>query len=403
MIKSDIHISDFDYGLPDDRIARFPLKQRDSSKLLIYDKGQIRDTIFRNIVNNFSKDDLLVFNNTRVIQSRFLFKKSTGATIEIFCIEPTDPEDYQESLQNKGNVTWCCLIGNAKRWKGGFLEKSVNHNKQKVTVLAEKMEKSDNTWLVRFSWEPHNYTFADILEIAGLIPLPPYLKREPVQEDKITYQTIYSRINGSVAAPTAGFHFTPEILDKLNRNGVQNIQLTLHVGAGTFRPVLATEIYSHIMHSEHIYFNRSIITQLLKYNNRITSVGTTSARSLETIYWLGCKIKQNKNIDSETLSLEQWEDQNIVPISEKESLEILMEYSEKNAISDFHVNTHLMIIPGYRYHMVNRIITNFHQPGSTLLLLVSAFIGDDWKKVYAYALKNDFRFLSYGDSSLLIP
>lgn len=403
MIKSDIHISDFDYVLPDDRIARFPLRQRDSAKLLVYEKGRIRDTIFKDIVNFFSSNDLLVFNNTRVIQSRFLFKKPTGARIEIFCIEPLDPADYQLSLQSKGHVVWQCLIGNAKRWKRGLLEKQVLHQNRKVTIFAERIEKINMTWQVRLYWEPDYFTFADILEIAGLVPIPPYLKREPVPDDKTTYQTVYSSIDGSVAAPTAGFHFTPEILGTLNSNGVQKMQLTLHVGAGTFRPVLATEIYSHVMHSEHIYFNRSVIKQLLEYNNKTTAVGTTSARSLETIYWLGCKLKQNKNICPDSLVIEQWEDQNIIPAAEKESLETLLEYSEKNLISDFHVNTHLMIVPGYRYHMLNKIITNFHQPKSTLLLLIGAFIGEDWRKVYDYALRNDFRFLSYGDSTLLIP
>jgi S-adenosylmethionine:tRNA ribosyltransferase-isomerase len=403
MNKPDLHISDFDYVLPDDRIARFPLKQRDNSKLLIYKKGQIHETIFSNIVDYFSKDDLLVFNNTRVIQSRFLFKKPTGASVEIFCIEPVDPADYRQSLQSKYQVTWQCLIGNAKRWKRGFLEKSVDHNNKKVRILAEKLEKFDTTWLVKFSWEPDNFTFTDILEMAGLIPIPPYLKREPVPEDKITYQTVYSSVYGSVAAPTAGFHFTPEILDELKRKGIPGLELTLHVGAGTFRPVLSSEIQSHIMHSEHIYFNKASIRSLLEHNGKITSVGTTSARSLETIYWLGCKIKQNSGMDPAILSLDQWEDQNIVPVTKEASLETLFDYSERNSIRDFHVNTRLMIVPGYRYHMTDRIITNFHQPRSTLLLLVSAFIGDEWKKVYDYALKNNFRFLSYGDSSLLIP
>ncbi len=403
MIKTDIRIEDFDYILPDEKIARFPLKKRDSSKLLIYEKGRIHETIFRNITDYFSQDDLFVFNNTRVIQARFLFRKNTGAAIEIFCIEPEDPVDYQQSLQNKGQVIWQCLIGNARRWKSRPLEKSFNHQGRKITVNAEKLERHDTAWMVRFSWEPDDLTFASILESAGLIPIPPYLKREPVPEDKIGYQTIYSTIDGSVAAPTAGLHFTTEILDKLKTNGISVTELTLHVGAGTFRPVLATNVSRHIMHSEHIYFNKSIIRDLLIHNNKITTVGTTSARSLETIYWLGCKIKRDKNIDPEDLTLGQWEDQNIIPLDEKESLEALLEYSDSKTNKDFHLNTRLMIVPGYRYHLVNRIITNFHQPKSTLLLMVGALIGDDWRKVYDYALNNDFRFLSYGDSSLLMP
>jgi S-adenosylmethionine:tRNA ribosyltransferase-isomerase len=403
MNMPDVHISDYDYVLPDDRIARFPLKQRDGSKLLIYERGQIRDTLFRKIVDYFSKDDLLVFNNTRVIQSRFLFRKPTGAPVEIFCIEPADPADYRQSLQTKSQVIWQCLIGNAKRWKEGLLAKTVDHKDGRITVFAEMLEKYDTSWLVRFCWEPDNLTFAKILEIAGLIPIPPYLKREPVPEDKITYQTVYSSIYGSVAAPTAGFHFTPEILDELKRNGVSGLELTLHAGAGTFRPVLSSEIHSHIMHSEHLYFNKASIRVLLEHNGKITSVGTTSARSLETIYWIGCKIKQNKSTVSEYMSLEQWEDQNIVPVTKEASLETLLDYAERNSIRDFHVTTRLMIAPGYRFHLTDQIVTNFHQPKSTLLLLVSAFIGDDWRKVYEYALKNDFRFLSYGDASLLLP
>jgi len=403
MNKAVVNIDDFDYILPDERIARFPLEKRDSSKLLVYEKGRIHETIFRNIVDYLSKDDLLVFNNTRVIQSRFLFRKHTGAPIEIFCLEPADPPDYQQSFRNKRQVIWQCLIGNAKRWKSGPLEKTFTYQGRKITISAEKLERQDTAWLIRFSWEPDDLTFTSILEMAGLIPIPPYLKREPVPKDKETYQTVYSSVDGSVAAPTAGFHFTREILDIMKKNGVWVSELTLHVGAGTFRPLMVTDIRSHIMHSEHIYFNRSNISELLEHNKKITSVGTTSARSLETIYWVGCKIMQDKRIDPEHLALRQWEDQEIHPLSKEASLEALLDYSERNAIIDFHVNTRLMIVPGYRYHLADRIITNFHQPKSTLLLMVSALIGDNWKKIYDYALNNDFRFLSYGDSSLLIP
>ena len=403
MKVSDIHIRDYDYILPEERIAKFPLIQRDGSKLLVYEKGHISHTLFRNIVEYIPATDLLVFNNTRVIQSRFLFKKSTGALIEIFCLEPSDPADYQQSFQNKNQVTWQCLIGNAKRWKEGQLTKSIIHKDRGITVCAEKLKKTNDTWLVRFSWEPGNYTFADILSTAGLIPIPPYLKREPVPEDEINYQTVYSSIDGSVAAPTAGFHFTPEIFDKLKNKSIPGLELTLHVGAGTFRPVLASEIHEHTMHAEHIYFKRDDIKKLSAHKGKITSVGTTSARTLETIYWLGCKVKQHGNMNLQSLSLDQWEDHNLIPLTKDISLETLLEFSERNSINEFHGITRLMIIPGYRYHMVDRIITNFHQPRSTLLLLISSFIGGDWRKVYEYAMKHDFRFLSYGDSSLLIP
>jgi S-adenosylmethionine:tRNA ribosyltransferase-isomerase len=403
MKESDIHIKDYDYVLPEECIAKFPLAHRDGSKLLIYEKGLIGHTLFRNIVEYIPATDFLVFNNTRVIQSRFLFKKITGAPIEIFCIEPSDPPDYYQSFQNKNQVTWQCLIGNAKRWKEGQLTKSIVHENKKITICAEKLEKINDTWLIRFSWEPGKYTFADILSTAGLIPIPPYLKREPVQEDEINYQTVYGSIDGSVAAPTAGFHFTPEILDTLKKKGVPCMELTLHVGAGTFRPVLATEIHEHIMHAEHIYFKKDDIKNLLAHKGKITAVGTTSARTLETIYWLGCKVRQQVNRNLQHLSLDQWEDHNLIPVMKDVSLEALLEFSESNRINDFHCITRLMIIPDYRYHMVNRIITNFHQPKSTLLLLISSFIGKDWRKVYEYAMNHDFRFLSYGDSSLLIP
>jgi len=403
MKASEIHIGDYDYILPEQRIAKFPMAQRDASKLLIYDKGNISHTLFRNIVDYIPAADLLVFNNTRVIQSRFLFKKTTGASIEIFCLEPSDPADYVESFKYKSEVIWHCLIGNSKRWKEGKLSKSIIHHNEEITFYAEKMEKADGTWLVKFTWTPVHYTFADILLAAGSTPIPPYLNREAVPEDRITYQTVYSLVDGSVAAPTAGFHFTNEILDKLKNKGVPFLELILHVGAGTFRPVLATEIHEHTMHTEHIYFKKKDIQTLLAHQGEITAVGTTSARTLETIYWLGCKFKKQGRFNPQLFSIDQWEDQNMIPLSRNDSLETLLEFSDKNRIDEFHSNTRLMIIPGYKYHMVDRIITNFHQPKSTLLLLISSLIGEDWRRVYEYAMKHDFRFLSYGDSSFLIP
>lgn len=403
MKTRDIHINDYDYVLPEERIAKFPLPRRDDSKLLIYNKGRISHALFRDVIESIQSNDLLIFNNSRVIQSRFLFKKSTGALIEIFCLEPSDPADYQQSFQKRDQVIWQCLIGNVKRWKDGPLSRSVSYQDKNIIIYAEKLEKTNGTWLVRFTWEPAHYSFAVILTATGLIPIPPYLKREPVPEDKITYQTIYSMVNGSVAAPTAGFHFTPELLNLLNKKGVPILELTLHVGAGTFRPVLATEIHEHIMHTEHIYFKKEDVIQLSIHNGNITAVGTTSARTLETMYWLGCKIKQKGNIKNHSLSLTQWEDQNLTALSKAASLEAILEFSERNRIDDFHVTTQLMVVPGYKYYMTDRMITNFHQPRSTLLLLISSFIGEDWRKVYDYAMKHDFRFLSYGDSSILIP
>jgi S-adenosylmethionine:tRNA ribosyltransferase-isomerase len=403
MIKTEIKIEDFDYLLPDEKIAKYPLKKRDDSKMLVYEKGKIGETVFSNLPDFFAKDDLLIFNNTRVIQARLIFRKSTGALIEILCLEPVDPTDYQISLQNQHKVIWQCLVGNAKRWKGGKLEKSFYHQSRKITLFAEVIEKKGSNWRIRFSWLPDNLPFATILDLAGLVPIPPYLKREPVADDKIMYQTVYSSRDGSVAAPTAGFHFTPAILNELKKKGISFSELTLHVGAGTFRPVLSTDINQHVMHSEHIYFDRSVVRDLLGHKNRITAVGTTSTRSIETIHWIGCKIKHNSRMDPENLFLDQWEDRKITPVDEEESLETLLKYADRNKINEFHVITRLMIVPGYRYHLIDRMITNFHQPRSTLLLMISAFTGGNWRNIYEYALNNNFRFLSYGDSSLLIP
>lgn len=402
MIKTDLKIEDFDYQLPDEKIARFPLKKRDHSKLLIYDKGRIGETIFSKLTGFFSRGDLLVFNNTRVIQARLIFTKPTGARVEIFCLEPSDPPDYKASLLNHSDVIWTCLIGNAKSWKSGPLEKSVYYQGEKITLRAEKIESTNTAWKIKLSWQPGDLTFAGVLDLAGLVPIPPYLNREPVAEDKSAYQTVYSSRDGSVAAPTAGFHFTPGILHRLKKNGIVFSELTLHVGAGTFRPVLTADINQHIMHSEHIYFDRSNIRDLLRHKGRTTSVGTTSARCIESIYWAGCKICHNRDIDPDNLSIDQWEDQNISPVSPEVSLKALLEYAEKKVIQEFHLTTRLMIVPGYKFHLTDRLITNFHQPKSTLLLMISAFTGNDWTKIYEYAMKNNFRFLSYGDSSLLI-
>jgi len=401
----DIHIDikDYDYNLPEGRIAKYPLQQRDSSKLLLYHHGHITHTVFKNIVNYISQNDLIVFNNTKVIQARFLFNKPTGAGIEIFCLEPIDPSEYESSLQEKSSVIWKTLIGNAKKWKDGPLYKSITHLHKEIILKAEKLKKIDSSWIVRLSWEPDEYSFRDILEMSGTTPIPPYLNREPEPKDKNRYQTIYSRIEGSVAAPTAGFHFTPEIYKKIKNGSAGTMDLTLHVGAGTFRPVLLSGVSQHIMHSEHIYFKKEDIQRLFQFKGPIFAIGTTSTRILETIYWLGCKITEKPELPSELLYLTQWEDHDLTLISKEKSLEALINYFENNNIEQFHTCTQLMIVPGYHYMLVDKMLTNFHQPRSTLLLLVSAFIGKDWRKLYKYAMEHDFRFLSYGDSSLLIP
>lgn len=403
MKGSEIDIREYDYNLPEDRIAKYSLPQRDASKLLIYQKGHISDTIFRNFIHHISQDDLIVFNDTKVIQARFLFKKSTGAGIEIFCLEPKEPPEYESSFQQKSSVTWNSLIGNVKKWKNGPLYKTIIYSNKEIILKADKLKEMHTAWLVRLSWEPGEYTFGEILEMAGSTPIPPYLKREPVPEDKFKYQTVYSRVEGSVAAPTAGFHFTSEMLNEIRKRGIDTMELTLHVGAGTFRPVLSTEVNQHPMHSEHIYFDKKDLQKLFDLQRHILSVGTTSIRTLETIYWLGCKVMQDPGILPEHIYLRQWEDHDLISVPKRKCLEVFINYFEKNNIEELHTTTQLMIVPGYQYRIVDKMLTNFHQPKSTLLLLVGAFIGDDWKKVYKYAMENDFRFLSYGDSSLLIP
>lgn len=403
MKGAPLHIKDYDYELPEDRIAKYPLKQRDASKLLVYRQGHLSHTLFRHVTTFISADDLVVFNNTKVIQARFLFIKPTGAVIEILCLEPKDPPDYELSFQQKSRVIWYALIGNVKKWKNGPLYKTIVFNSNEIIIKAEKLNKINSFWSVCLSWEPKTCSFREILEMAGSTPLPPYLKRKPVPEDKHTYQTVYSQTEGSIAAPTAGFHFTPGILSEINKKGVDRMELTLHIGAGTFRPVLSAEIAQHTMHEEHIFFKQTDVQRLSASQDNILAIGTTSTRILETIYWLGCKIVQDPNLLPGNLNLRQWEDQALVPVSKTKSMEAIINFFEKHNIKELHTTTRLMIIPGYFYRIVNKMLTNFHQPKSTLLLLISAFIGEDWKNVYSYAMENDFRFLSYGDSSLLIP
>ncbi|KPK85167.1 MAG: S-adenosylmethionine tRNA ribosyltransferase, partial [Bacteroides sp. SM23_62_1] len=379
------------------------LPQRDTSKLLIYHKGRISHTIFSNIHNYIDLDDLAVFNDTRVVQGRLLFNKPTGAKIEVFCLEPVDPYLYDASFQRKESVVWNTLIGNAKKWKTGPLFRRIEHPVKDIILKAEKLSGSGATWQACISWEPGDYSFGTILEIAGSTPLPPYLKREPTPDDKYTYQTIYSSIDGSVAAPTAGFHFTDNILDEFRKRKMHTMNLTLHIGAGTFRPVVAEEVSQHPMHSEHIFFTLDNLNQLSGFQGNILAIGTTSTRTIESIYWLGCKIIRNPEITPENLTLKQWEDHDLIAVPKEKSIDAFIDYFEKYRIREIHTSTQLMIIPGYQFRIVNKMLTNFHQPKSTLLLLVSAFIGDDWKRIYRYAMDNEFRFLSYGDSSLLIP
>jgi S-adenosylmethionine:tRNA ribosyltransferase-isomerase len=397
---TEILISDYTYGLPEDKIAEYPLSVRDQSKLLIWQDGLISESVFAQIDQALPENSLLVFNNTRVIHARLYFKRETGARIEIFCLEPHLPADYQLSFQQTCMVEWKCLIGNAKRWKQGILTQKVIFENDTINLNAEMDGKSGNAFIIRFSWDkPVN--FADIIEAAGNMPIPPYLNRPADETDKDRYQTMYAKIDGSVAAPTAGLHFTKEVLSQLQKKNISTSELTLHVGAGTFQPVKSEQVADHEMHTETVVVNLQFIQHLLSHRNHIIAVGTTSVRSLESLYWLGVKINQIRSGD--LLHVDQWEPYltNMdIPVSD--SLINLLSLMKANHLEQLTFTTSLIIVPGYRFRLINGMLTNFHQPQSTLLLLVGAFLGSDWKKVYDYALKNNFRFLSYGDSNLYL-
>lgn len=406
MNPRNIHISDYNYTLPPERIARYPLARRDQSKLLVYDKGKISRHVFKDIAGFIPENSLLVCNNTKVIQARLHFRKPTGALIEIFCLEPHTPNDYQLIFEQREHCEWQCLVGNKKKWKDGKLALHFSLDNNSVTLEAEITETAENHVVVRFSWNG-NYSFAEILEAVGELPIPPYLNRETEENDKETYQTVYSKIDGSVAAPTAGLHFTQEVFCSLEKRKIECDEVTLHVGAGTFKPVKATEINGHEMHSEYICVKRHTIERLIAHQGHCTAVGTTSVRTLESLFYIGLKIMRNPNINPDQLHVEQWlpydtpyTDNNTDPL---QPLNAILTWLDSHNLNTIHTTTQIIIAPGYKYHIVERIITNFHMPQSTLLLLVSAFIGQDWKRVYDYALDNDFRFLSYGDSSILIP
>lgn len=406
MNPRNIHISDYNYTLPPERIARYPLAHRDQSKLLVYDKGKISRHVFKDIAGFIPEYSLLICNNTKVIQARLHFRKPTGALIEIFCLEPHLPNDYQLIFEQREHCEWQCLVGNKKKWKDGKLALHFALGNNNVTLEAEITETAENHVVVRFSWNG-KFSFAEILEAVGELPIPPYLNRETEESDKKTYQTVYSKIDGSVAAPTAGLHFTQNVFDSLKKRNIECDEVTLHVGAGTFKPVKATEINGHEMHSEYICVKRHTIERLIAHGGHCTAVGTTSVRTLESLFYIGLKIMRNPNISPDQLHVEQWlpydtpeADNDIDPL---QPLNAILTWLDTHNLNTIHTTTQIIIAPGYKYHIVERIITNFHMPQSTLLLLVSAFIGEDWKQVYDYALDNDFRFLSYGDSSILIP
>ncbi len=398
MNKPNISIQDYSYYLPQEKIAKYPLEKREDSKLLIFNK-EIKESSFSNISNYIPSKSLVVFNNTKVIQARIQFKKSTGANIEVFCLEPYTPTDLNLVFQTKKSCSWKCIVGNSKKWKNGSLSKSIMLNNQSITIHIERSKIIDDAQIINFTWNNEQITFGEILEQIGNIPIPPYLNRDTEDIDLARYQTVYSNHKGSVAAPTAGLHFTEDILSKLNKNNIETTNITLHVGAGTFKPVKTEKVSDHEMHIEHFFVEEKTIDLLIKYENNITSTGTTTVRTLESLYWLGVKLLEGIN----EFSVSQWDPYNLPShYSSKEALLKLKNFLKEKGTSVLQSNTGIMIAPGYDFKIVNRLITNFHQPNSTLLLLISAFTkNNNWKKIYNYALENNFRFLSYGDSSLL--
>lgn len=397
-----ISIEEYAYNLDNERIAKYPLTKRDESKLLLFENTTIGDDVFKNISNHLPENSLLVANNTKVIRARLEFFKTTGARIEIFCLEPYNPTDYSQSFASTKSCEWHCIVGNLRKWKTGILEKQITINKNTTILKIELLKTLSDSHIIKFYWDNQLLTFSEILEHSGDIPIPPYLNRKAEKTDLSTYQTVYSKHKGSVAAPTAGLHFTDTVFASLKSNNIQLHEITLHVGAGTFKPVKSDSIGEHEMHTEHFIITKNTIPPLLKYINNITAVGTTSVRTLESLYWLGVKII-NDDINNENhLHIEQWEVYNIINnISVKDALTQVHKFVISSKKNQINASTAIMIAPGYNFKVVNRIITNFHQPKSTLLLLISAFVGNNWKNIYNYALNNNFRFLSYGDSCLL--
>ncbi len=403
-----IQIAEYNYPLPDERIAKFPLAERDHSKLLVYNKGAVSHDIFYNLPNYLPKGALMVYNNTKVIQARLHFNKETGALIEVFCLEPIQPNDYVLNFQQTKQCAWLCLVGNLKKWKEGSLRKEIDVKGKKIVLTATRGEMHGTSHWIDFDWNDDSITFADILEGVGELPIPPYLNRKTEESDKKTYQTVYSKIKGSVAAPTAGLHFTDKVLKDIDAHGIEREEVTLHVGAGTFKPVKSEEIEGHEMHSEYIFVTKHTIERLLAHDASAIAVGTTSVRTLESLYYIGVTLQSNPDASENDLHVRQWmpyeyADSEPNPISAKQALQNIKDYLDRNALDALHTSTQIIIAPGYDYKIVKMLVTNFHQPQSTLLLLVSAFVKGDWHKIYDYALANDFRFLSYGDSSLLIP
>lgn len=407
METKHIHISDYNYPLPDERIAKFPLSQRDQSKLLVYNKGKVSDDLFCHLPQYLPSGGLMVFNNTKVIHARLHFHKNTGAMIEVFLLEPALPADYEQMFQTRGQCEWYCLVGNLKKWKEGTLSRQIHADGKNITLQAERCGIHGTSHHIRFTWDSISVSFSEILDAIGELPIPPYLNRESQESDKTTYQTVYSKIMGSVAAPTAGLHFTEQVLYDIDAHGIDREELTLHVGAGTFRPVKSEEIADHQMHTEYIAVRRQTLEKLLRHGCQAIAVGTTSVRTLESLYYMGRKVLHDPSLDETQLHVNQWAPyEDVAPDAEPtvaQCIEALLDWLDARQLPVLHSSTQIIIAPGYDYKIVKMLVTNFHQPQSTLLLLVSAFVHGDWHTIYDYALSHDFRFLSYGDSSLLIP
>ena len=402
MRTKEIQMNEYDYALPEERIAKFPKAERDHSKLLIYKQGEVGEDMFYNLPEYLPAGALMVFNNTKVIQARMHFRKETGALIEIFLLEPAVPADYEQMFQTTGRCSWYCLVGNLKKWKEGPLSVECGA----LSVKATRKGEHGTSHLIEFEWTG-GASFAEVIDAVGELPIPPYLNRETQESDKTTYQTVYSKIKGSVAAPTAGLHFTERVLSAIDAKGIEREELTLHVGAGTFRPVKSDTIGGHAMHTEYISVRRHTIERLIAHNGEAIAVGTTSVRTLESLYYMGLKVMANPDLNEEQLHVEQWEPYENSTLntlhSTLQSLQALLDWMDRRELTVLHSSTQIIIAPGYDYKIVKMLVTNFHQPQSTLLLLVSAFVKGDWRRIYDYALSHDFRFLSYGDSSLLIP
>ncbi|MGZ5135459.1 MAG: S-adenosylmethionine:tRNA ribosyltransferase-isomerase [Flavitalea sp.] len=406
MHPKNLSIKDFSYALPEERIAKYPLPERDESKLIVYQNERVHESTYKKIDSWLPPHSLMILNNTKVVEARILFQKPTGASIEIFCLEPHLPhQDIATAMSQKDNVEWLCLIGGASKWKAGqTLQKTISIDEIKILIEAKFIAKKKESFVVRISWNPGEFSFSEILHFAGNIPLPPYLKREPELADLERYQTTYASEEGSVAAPTAGLHFTRDVFEKIEAKKILVDNVTLHVGAGTFKPVKAPIMEAHEMHAEFLDVQLTTIKNLIAYANRpIIAVGTTSLRTIESLYWMGVKILLGETDSAEDLVVQQWDPYDIGAheITAKQALEALLHWMTTRKLTRLFTKTQILIAPGYSFKITSTLITNFHQPQSTLLLLVAAFVGEDWRKLYEYALENNFRFLSYGDGCLL--